>query len=87
MGIPLPFLLLLLTRAALLRGPSACPDSGLPPYLQVRPNPWSADVQEDPRRLRQPPYDEQIAILHSGGDREYEKWGLAEYDPPLSETP
>ena len=33
------------------------------------------------------PYDEQIAILRSGDDREYEKWGLAEYDPPLNDAP
>jgi hypothetical protein len=30
------------------------------------------------------PYDEQIAILRSGDDRQYEKWGLAEYDIKLA---
>lgn len=33
------------------------------------------------------PLDEQTRILTSGDDREHERWGLAEFDPPLSETP
>ena len=32
------------------------------------------------------PLDEQTAILRSGDDRLYQKWGLAEYDPPLSDN-
>ncbi len=30
------------------------------------------------------PHEQQIAILTSDDDSEYEKWGLAEYDPPLN---
>ncbi len=30
------------------------------------------------------PYDEQTRIITSGDDRLLERWGLVEFDPPLS---